>query len=91
MEDAFTRKLEDLLEKYLETSITLSDKWRFSWLGDNKRVCRIDTLPQSEGAVWTKKDGKTKIYYLRKTGKTTEIDSGVELEKELRKFSQNNY
>ncbi len=86
-EDDFTRKLEDILDKKMETEGTLHGKWNISWLGEEKRVCRLDTVSQVEAAVWTITE-KGKIYYLRRSNATVKIDSGLELSKELKKFNQ---
>ena len=86
-EDDFTRKLEDILDKKMETEGTLYGKWNISWLGEEKRVCRLDTVSQVEAAVWTITE-KGKNYYLRRSNATVKIDSGLELSKELKKFNQ---
>jgi hypothetical protein len=86
-EDDFTRKLEDILFKKMETDGTLNGKWNISWLGEEKRVCRLDTVPQMEAAVWTITE-KAKIYYLRRSNATVKVDPGSELSKELKKFNQ---
>ena len=86
-EDDFTRKLEDTLIKKMETEGTLNGKWNISWLGEEKRVCRLVTVSQVEAAVWTITE-KGKIYYLRRSNATVKIDSGLELSKELKKFNQ---
>ena len=86
-EDDFTRKLEDILNKKMETEGTLHGKWNISWLGEEKRVCRLDTNSQVEAAVWTITD-KGKVYYIRGSSATRKIDSGLELSKELKKFNK---
>ena len=60
-EDDFTRKLEDLLEKKMESLGKMKDKWAITWLGEDSRVRRIDTIEQNEAAFWVKTE-KGKVF-----------------------------
>ena len=85
LRDDFGTKLDSILRKHLKTSGSLHDLWKFEWHEHGeKEVCVISVNKTSNG-IYCEYQGK-QTFYLRRTAKTEPV-TGVELAKELKRFS----
>ena len=83
--DVFNLKIEELLQNNLVSRGKSHGLWEIKWLKHDELDICVIKIKNSPQAVYHKL-GDEQIYYRRYTAQTVRIKSGIELEKELKKF-----
>tara|TARA_B100000767_G_scaffold275710_1_gene314559 strand:- start:60 stop:1379 length:1320 start_codon:yes stop_codon:yes gene_type:complete len=84
--DDFSTRLDSILRKHLTPADgSLHDLWNFEWFEHEGKVVWLINVNKTASGIYCEYQGK-QTFYLRRTAKTEPV-TGVELAKELKRFS----